>query len=60
MRRRTPPLAHALAGIEKPLREIAEIVRHKFPRPEAFEDLDCCFGELAKMPIDDHYMGDPG
>jgi hypothetical protein len=59
-RSRMAPLTEPPAGTKKPLGEAAEILRHRFPRPEALKDPDRCFWELAKMPVDNLHMCDPG
>jgi hypothetical protein len=55
-----PPLAEPPAGILKSLRETAEVIRHRFPGPEALEDLQRGYRQLAKMPVNNPHVGDPG
>jgi hypothetical protein len=50
------PLAEPPAGTKKPFGEAADILQHRFPRPEALEGPNCYFWELAEMPVDDPHV----
>jgi hypothetical protein len=55
-----PPLAEPLSSILKPMRQAADGVRHRFPRPEALENLQCGFRKLAQMPVDNPHVRNAG
>jgi hypothetical protein len=55
-----PPLAYPPTGILEPDGKESEVVRHRLPRPEALEDLERDFWQLAKMPVDDLHVRNPG
>jgi hypothetical protein len=54
------PLAEPFANVPEPLSKESQVVRHGLPGPQKFEDLKGNFRHIAKMPVDDLHVCEPG
>jgi hypothetical protein len=54
------PFTKPFASIPEPLGKESQVVLHGLTGPQELEDLKVDFRHIAKMPVDDLHMCDPG